>query len=301
MKVGFIGFGEVSYNLSKIILSKGIGVMTSLEGRSDKTRDLAGSLDIDILDSFEDVAREADVLISANSPSSALAVAVKYGSLTDGIFLDLNNISPQTAYEIANYLSDDHFIDAAIMGTVKSNELNLFFSGKRANEFKEFLKKYSSNNPQTKVNITVVGDKIGAASALKVLRSSYTKGVSALLIETFEIAEKFGLSDDLWDVLVLTEGDKFLKSSKSRIENSYKSSKRKYEEMEQLIGFLESYDFEDDEDIMLKATRDKFASLKNRNKRSARDGRLQSRGPSNFQRAAKTQHSQNEFNVTQNK
>ena len=141
MKVGFIGFGEVSYNLSKIILSKGIGVMTSLEGRSDKTRDLAGSLDIDILDSFEDVAREADVLISANSPSSALAVAVKYGSLTDGIFLDLNNISPQTAYEIANYLSDDHFIDAAIMGTVKSNELNLFFSGKRANEFKEFLKK----------------------------------------------------------------------------------------------------------------------------------------------------------------
>jgi hypothetical protein len=34
--------------------------------------------------------------------------------------------------------------------------------------------------------------------------------------------------------------------------------------MEQLIGFLESYDFEDDEDIMLKATRDKFASLKNR-------------------------------------
>jgi 3-hydroxyisobutyrate dehydrogenase-like beta-hydroxyacid dehydrogenase len=264
MKVGFIGFGEVSYNLSKIILSKGIGVMTSLEGRSDKTRDLAGSLDIDILDSFEDVAREADVLISANSPSSALAVAVKYGSLTDGIFLDLNNISPQTAYEIANYLSDDHFIDAAIMGTVKSNELNLFFSGKRANKFKEFLKKYSSNNPQTKVNITVVGDKIGAASALKVLRSSYTKGVSALLIETFEIAEKFGLSDDLWDVLVLTEGDKFLKSSKSRIENSYKSSKRKYEEMEQLIGFLESYDFEDDEDIMLKATRDKFASLKNR-------------------------------------
>ena len=37
------------------------------------------------------------------------------------------------------------------------------------------------------------------------------------------------------------------------------------------------------------------------NKRSARDGRLQSTGPSNFQRAAKTQHSQNEFNVTKNK
>lgn len=264
MKVGFIGFGEVSYNLSKIILSKGLNVLTSLEGRSEKTRDLANSLDIGILDSFEDVARNADVLISANSPSSALAIAVKYGPLTDGIFLDLNNISPQTAREIANYLSDDHFIDAAIMGKVSSDELNLFFSGKRANEFKELLHEYSYNNPEIKVNITVVSDKIGAASALKVLRSSYTKGVSALLIETFEIAEKFGLSDDLWDVLLLTEGDGFLESSKSRIENSYKSSKRKYEEMEQLISFLEHYDFDDEEDIMLKATREKFKSLKNR-------------------------------------
>lgn len=264
MKVGFIGFGEVSYTLSKIILSKGLDVLTSLEGRSEKTRNLAGSLDIDILDSFEDVAREADVLISANSPGSALAVAVKYGPLTDGIFLDLNNISPRTASEIANYLSDEHFIDSAIMGKVKSDELNLFFSGKRADEFKKFLQAYASNNPEIKVNITVISDQIGDASALKVLRSAYTKGVSALLIETFEIAENLALADELWAVLSLTEGEKFLKSSKSRIENSYKSSKRKYEEMEQLIGFLDAYDFEDDEEIMLKATKEKFESLKNR-------------------------------------
>ena len=33
-------------------------------------------------------------------------------------------------------------------------------------------------------------------------------------------------------------------------------------------------------------------------KRSTRDGRLQSRGPSNFHLATKTQHSQNEFSVT---
>ena len=264
MKFGFIGFGEVSYNLSRILLSKGFDVLTSLEGRSEKTRDLAHSLDIDILDSFEDVARESDVLISANSPSSALAVALKYGSLTDDIFLDFNNISPSTSLEIANYLSEDHFVDSAIMGNVRSDELNLFFSGKRAYELKEFIDDHSSRNPEIKVNVAVVGDRIGAASALKVLRSSYTKGVSALLIETFEIAEKFGITDDLWDVLVLTEGEEFLKSSKSRIENSYKSSKRKYEEMEQLMDFLESYDFEDDEELMLKATRDKFESLKNR-------------------------------------
>ena len=38
MKFGFIGFGEVSYTLSKILLSYGFDVLTSTEGRSKKTK-----------------------------------------------------------------------------------------------------------------------------------------------------------------------------------------------------------------------------------------------------------------------
>ena len=106
MKFGFIGFGEVSYTLSKILLSYGFEVLTSTEGRSKKTKDLVKSLNLNVLDSFEEVARQSDILISANSPQSALAVALKYGSLTDGIFLDFNNISPNTAKQIENYISD---------------------------------------------------------------------------------------------------------------------------------------------------------------------------------------------------
>ena len=126
MKFGFIGFGEVSYTLSKILLSYGFEVLTSTEGRSKKTKELVKSLDLDVLDSFEEVAHQSDILISANSPQSALAVALKYGSLTDGIFLDFNNISPNTAKQIENYLTSEHFIDSAIMGRVSSEDLNLF-------------------------------------------------------------------------------------------------------------------------------------------------------------------------------
>ena len=39
MKFGFIGFGEVSYTLSRILLSYGFDVLTSTEGRSKKTKD----------------------------------------------------------------------------------------------------------------------------------------------------------------------------------------------------------------------------------------------------------------------
>ena len=140
MKFGFIGFGEVSYTLSKILIALDFEVLTSLEGRSKDTIDLARSLDLTILDSYEDVSRQSDVLISANSPAIALDIANKYGSLTDGIFLDFNNISPSTVFEIETLLSDEHFIDSAIFGRVSSNELNIFLSGKRAQELLDNVK-----------------------------------------------------------------------------------------------------------------------------------------------------------------
>lgn len=269
MKFGFIGFGEVSYTLSKILLSKGFEVLTSTEGRSSKTKELANALDITVLDNFEEVANNSDILISANTPQSALAIALKYGSLTNGIFLDFNNISPNTAKQIGNYLGDEHFIDSAIMGKVKSEELNIFFSGKRAQELADVIERVRTkppHNDNVKINIKVVSEEIGDVSKLKTLRSSYTKGVSALLIETFETAQKLGLSEDLWQILSLTENRDFETSAKSRISSSYNSSKRKYEELIEVLEFLDDVDEKRKTKIMALATKEKFEKLKNREK-----------------------------------
>ena len=267
MKFGFIGFGEVSYTLSKILLAYGFEVLTSTEGRSRKKKELVKSLKLTVLDSFEEVALQSDILISANSPQSALAIALKYGSLTDGIFLDFNNISPNTAKQIENYLSDEHFIDSAIMGRVSSDELHLYFSGRKAEEFVANMRDFIKNNESSsdvKVNIKVVSDEIGDVSKLKILRSSYTKGVSALLVETFETAEKLGLSKDLWEILSLTENRDFETSAKSRISSSKRKSKRKYEELVEVLEFLDDVDNKRKSKIMALATREKFEKLKNR-------------------------------------
>ena len=267
MKLGFIGFGEVSFTLSKILLSYGFDVLTSTEGRSKKTKELVKSLDLTVLDSFEEVARESDILISANSPQSALAIALKYGSLTDGIFLDFNNISPNTAKQIENYITDEHFIDSAIMGRVSSEELHLYFSGRKAEEFVANMRDFIRNNESdsdVRVNIKVVSDEIGDVSKLKILRSSYTKGVSALLVETFETAEKLGLSEELWETLSLTENRDFISSSKSRISSSRRKSKRKFEELNEVLEFLDDVDDDRKSKIMASATREKFEKLKNR-------------------------------------
>ena len=196
-----------------------------------------------------------------------MAIALKYGSLTDGIFLDFNNISPNTAKQIENYITDEHFIDSAIMGRVSSEELNLYFSGRKAESFVKSMRDFISNNESSsdiKVNIKVVSDEIGDVSKLKILRSSYTKGVSALLVETFETAEKLGLSEDLWEILSLTENRDFETSSKSRISSSNKKAKRKYEELNEVLEFLDDVDKKRKSKIMALATREKFEKLKNR-------------------------------------
>lgn len=265
MKIGFIGFGEVSYILSKIFFDNGFKVLTSVEGRSIKTKDFVNSIDyIELLPTFEEVAKESDILISANSPHSALGIALRYGSLTNGVYLDFNNISPETAKQMARFIGDDHFVDSAIMGKVKSKELNIYLSGKLASKVKSFIMDNLEGNCDSKINTVVISDNIGDVSALKILRSSYTKGVSALLIETFESAKKLDLEEELWDILDLTENKPFRESATSRINNSYKSSKRKYEELEEVLEFLDSCSDKEKEKLMATATRDKFKYLKNR-------------------------------------
>ena len=270
MKFGFIGFGEVSYTLSKLLLALDFEILSSIEGRSQKTIDLINSLDLTLLDSFKDVAKESDVLISANSPDIALDIAKNYGNLTNGFFLDFNNISPKTVFEIEDILSDDKFIDSAIIGRVNSDELNIYLSGSKAQFLLDKIKKeigskgIDINKMDFKINVKLISDKIGDVSKLKMLRSSYTKGVSALLVESFELAEKLDLEEELWEILSLTENRDFESSSKSRIDSSKKASKRRYEELVEVLDFLDNVDDVDESKIMARATRDKFEYLKNR-------------------------------------
>ena len=74
------------------------------------------------------------------------------------------------------------------------------------------------------------------------LRSAYTKTLSALLIESFEIAKDNDLEDEFYEILTLTEGEDFKEKSQSRINNTLKNSKRKSEELEEIIDYFNDND-----------------------------------------------------------
>lgn len=227
MIIGLIGFGNVSKNLIKLIKSDDITFITSMEDRSPKTIDAIEKSKIKVLDTFKDVAVACDILISANSPKSALEAAENYGKFTKGIYLDLNNISPDTTFKINQNV--ENLVDGAIIGKIDSPNPYLYISGEKAEELL-FLNGFL----QTKK----ISNNVGDVAILKLLRSCYTKTLSAILIESTELSREYGLEEEFFDILSLTEGDNFREKSLSRINNTLNNSKRKSEEIEEIINYF---------------------------------------------------------------
>ena len=225
MKIGFIGFGKVARNLVRLINSENITFLTSAQNRSENTIKNTEESDVEIL------AILSDILISANSPNQALDVAVKYGKYSKGIYMDLNNISPKETLEINKHVNN--FVDGAIIGKIDSANPILYLSGKNL-ESLDFLNDF--------LEIRKISENLGDASKLKLLRSMYTKSLSAVLIESSEVAKNLNLEEEFFDILSLTEGEDFKKSALSRINNTKNSKKRKAEELEQIIDYFENQD-----------------------------------------------------------
>lgn len=243
MKIGLIGFGKVSQNLMRLIQSDNMEFITSDEKRSSKTVENIKRSNVKILDDFKQVARESDILISANSPGCALDVAEKYGKYVDGIYLDLNNVSPDTTLKISKHALN--LVDGAIIGKIDSKNPLLYLSGEKSDELL-FLNDH--------IETVKISNRIGDASILKMIRSSYTKSVSALLIESYGLAQKYGLDEEFFNTLNITEGNDFSEKSLSRIQNTLKSKKRKSEELNEIINYFEGEDL-----IMVKAALERLS------------------------------------------
>ena len=243
MRIGFIGFGKVNQRIYKLLKDFDFDFVTSIDERSLKTQQDIFNTTISLENSFAEVCYTSDVVISATSPKSALEIARRYGKLSQGVYLDLNNVSPQTMKDMDKYI--DKLVDGAIIGNIENENPSVYLSG-------EFVDELSFLNEV--FDIHRVSNNIGDAAMLKLIRSTYTKTLSATLIETFGLAEKYGLKKELLEILQITEGDEFIKKSESRVSNTLKASKRKTEELEEILEY-----FSDDDLTMVEAALKKIS------------------------------------------
>ncbi|MDR0912876.1 MAG: NAD(P)-binding domain-containing protein [Methanobrevibacter sp.] len=261
MKIGFIGFGEVSFTIASILLKNksknkaNVELYSCSENRSEKTKQLMKSIGIKDLKTIENLFKVVDIIISANSPVSALKIAKTYDKNIKKIFIDFNNISPETTNKISNIIGNN-FIKGSIIGNIKSKEHIIYLSGEKSEKI-EILKDYG-------LNIKIVGKSPEIASKIKILRSIYTKGVSALLVETLNIAKSMNLEETTLNTIAIGECNNFKTKAISRKENSLKNAKRKYEEMCEILEYLNGFkdnSYEDIDYTMIKSIAKKFKYL----------------------------------------
>src|SRR5487761_416155 len=107
-------------------------------------------------------------------------------------FLDINSVSPETKRgdEALIAKSGADYVEAAVMAPVAPYGIKvpMLLGGKRAAALAEIL------NPSG-FRMTAVAETVGQASAIKMCRSVFIKGIEALAVEGFLAARRYGVED----------------------------------------------------------------------------------------------------------
>jgi 3-hydroxyisobutyrate dehydrogenase-like beta-hydroxyacid dehydrogenase len=193
--VGLVSAGEMGSALGATLRQGGVTVLTAVGGRSDRTRRLAEHAGLDVLHDLDDVVRRASVLLSVVPPQEALATGTRLVERAvhldvRPLLVDLNAVSPADVAAIAEIAAgaDISFVDGAISGAPPAaghGRTRVLLAGARAAD--------AAALPWTGVDVTVVGDRIGAASAAKMCTASVRKGTTALLINALLTAAEYGV------------------------------------------------------------------------------------------------------------
>lgn len=196
--VAIISPGDMGHVVGKVLREHGLRVITSLQGRSARTRQLAGQVGIEDVGSVEEVVRQADLVLSILVPDQAVATAQGVAQALAAtncttVYVDCNAIAPQTARAIGQIITNagSRYVDAGIIGPPpnKPGTTRFYASGQEVATFTQL----------NDFGLTVIplGAEIGQASAFKMCYAALTKGLTALGTELLTAAEAFGISQPL--------------------------------------------------------------------------------------------------------
>lgn len=201
--VAILSPGEMGGAVGGAFAKHGFDVITSLDGRSDATRERALTVGFRDGGSLAEIVTAADIVLSIMPPehAAAQAEAVAAAMVQTGHtppFADCNAVSPETAKSIgADFakISVD-FIDGGIIGSPPGSSnvpARLYVSGPGAETMSVFDGKG--------IEVRQCGPEIGRGSAVKMAYAGISKGTSALHAAVLIAAERLGVAEELHDEL----------------------------------------------------------------------------------------------------
>ena len=274
MTVGFVGFGEAASSIAAGLHEEGVSrilcydVMQDAprfkEGFDKKVAACAGEKAADA----PAACREADIVFSAAPSTYAVSAAegAVAGVHAGLVFVDVSTATPAEKKKIAAMVEGRgaRFVDAAMMGTLLKDrhQVPMLLSGSGAKAMMEMMEPYH-------MRLEYVEGEPGTATSIKFIRSITAKGISCLLIESLQAAQKFGVEDTIVDSFIDSFGPKFKGIIDGYVSGAIIHAARREHELQNVVDFLKS---EDLPFTMAEATRQKLGWLDENDVKSRFEG-----------------------------
>jgi 3-hydroxyisobutyrate dehydrogenase-like beta-hydroxyacid dehydrogenase len=198
VKLAILHPGEMGVTVGAAMKNTGHEVFWLPQARSTATAGRAENAGFQPCGSLPELVGGVQGIVSVCPPHGAvdLAHAVMAAGF-QGIFVDANALSPDTAREIASIVGA-RFVDGGIIGPPAhhSGSTRLYVSGSLSEQVIGWF-------AQGPLDARAIAGGPGAASALKMCYAAYTKGSSALLLAVRALADAEGVEDGLlgeWEI-----------------------------------------------------------------------------------------------------
>lgn len=204
--IAFIGFGEAAQAFCEGWGAEGFSRLRAYDRKSGEAPAAEAKradyvrYDVDGRTSNSEAVDGAGAVISVVTADQALAAAVETAlTITaDAFYFDMNSVSPATKRQAALAIegAGARYVDVAVMSPVRPALLGvpILLSGPHATKGHIRLRALGFEG-------RVVGDEVGAASAIKMIRSIVVKGIEALTAECVLSAYAAGVENEVFSSL----------------------------------------------------------------------------------------------------
>ena len=198
--LSFIGFGEAGQAIAAGLRETGVERISAWDilfpkNEGAKLRQAAAASGVRCAGSTADAVRDADIIIAAVTAASSVDAAQSAKAHLAGqpFFLDINSVSPGRKQETAKLLgAAARYVDVAVLAPVHParHQTPMLIAGPHAEASAAALAALG-------MRVSIAGDEIGAAAAIKMVRSVMIKGIEALTLECFLAAARAGVVDQV--------------------------------------------------------------------------------------------------------
>jgi 3-hydroxyisobutyrate dehydrogenase-like beta-hydroxyacid dehydrogenase len=246
--LAFIGFGEAGQAIAEGLHESGVERLAVWDilfpvGDGEKLIAAAEAIGVRRATSAADAVRGADIVISAVTAAASVEAALSIKDHLAGapFVLDINSVSPGRKQETSRLLGGGaRYVDVAVLAPIHParHQTPLLLAGPHAQTVAPKLTALG-------MRFSIAGPEIGAAAAIKMVRSVVVKGIEALTLECFLAAARAGVVEEVAASLKNNyPGLDWAKIIPYNLERMASHGERRAAEMEEVAATLREFGIE---------------------------------------------------------